>query len=397
MFDNYNENQKPTEVSYYPVDDELNRKPTKKRKGVKIFVGVLCALIISAGSIGIYAGATNDWDYNKVINSQPSQQQDTVKDNSSLGAYKSLIELSSKKDAMSVPDIVKKVTPSVVGISAEVAEGTQTGTGIIMTSDGYIITNSHVVYGSNKVTVVLEDKTEYGGMLIGADPKTDLAVIKISPKEEITPAEFGSSDDLVVGELAIAIGNPLGFDFASSVTSGIISGLNRKITIEDTELTLIQTDAAINHGNSGGPLVNSYGQVIGITSAKISGEDTEGMGFAIPINNTVSIVDDLIKNGYVTGRPLIGLTGQDIDEMTSKFYDIPVGIYVRYVTASSPAEKAGIQAGDVIVGINGKDITTMGGLNQEKDQYKPGDTIKLKINRNGKLGEVSLTLAEATN
>ena len=395
MFDNYNKNEKVTEVTYYPVEEDLNVSRKKKIKTVSKVIGaLLCCAAISAASIGGYITVTGGNYSNGAI----SQSSDSDKaDEKGADNSKSLIELSSKQNALSVPNIVKKVTPSVVGVSSIMSEGTQTGTGIIMTKEGYIITNCHVVDGASKVSVVLNDKKEYGALVVGTDSKTDLAVLKIQADETLTPAEFGSSDDLVVGELAIAIGNPLGLEFSGSVTSGIISALNREVTIEDKEFTLIQTDAAINPGNSGGPLVNSYGQVIGITSAKISTSYAEGMGFAIPINSAIDIVDELIKNGYVTGRPLIGLSGEDIDEMMSKFYNIPQGVYVRIVTSDSPAEKAGIRVGDVIIGANGKEITSMDELNKIKEEFKPGDSIKLTVYREGQKLELSLTLAEATS
>lgn len=395
MFDNYNKNEKVTEVTYYPVEEDMNVSRKKKIKTVSKVIGaLLCCAAISAASIGGYISVTGG----NYPNSTVSQSSDSKNaDEKGADKSKSLIELSSKQNALSVPDIVKKVSPSVVGVSSTMSEGTQTGTGIIMTKEGYIITNCHVVDGASKVSVVLNDKKEYGALIVGTDSKTDLAVLKIQADETLTPAEFGSSDDLVVGELAIAIGNPLGLEFSGSVTSGIISALNREVTIEDKEFTLIQTDAAINPGNSGGPLVNSYGQVIGITSAKISTSYAEGMGFAIPINSAVDIVDELIKNGYVTGRPLIGLSGEDIDEMMSKFYNIPQGVYVRIVNSDSPAEKAGIRVGDVIIGANGKEITSMDELNKIKEQFKPGDTIKLTVYREGQKLDLSLTLAEATS
>ncbi len=395
MFDNYNKNEKVTEVTYYPVEEDLNVSRKKKIKTVSKVIGaLLCCAAISAASIGGYITVTGGSYSNGVISQSSDSDSAAEKE---ANNSKSLIELSSRQNALSVPDIVKKVSPSVVGVSSIMSEGTQTGTGIIMTKEGYIITNCHVVDGASKVSVVLNDKKEYGALVVGTDSKTDLAVLKIQADETLTPAEFGSSDDLVVGELAIAIGNPLGLEFSGSVTSGIISALNREVTIEDKEFTLIQTDAAINPGNSGGPLVNSYGQVIGITSAKISTSYAEGMGFAIPINSAVDIVDELIKNGYVTGRPLIGLSGEDIDEMMSKFYNIPQGVYVRIVNSDSPAEKAGIRVGDLIIGANGKEITSMDELNKIKEEFKPGDIIKLTVYRDGQKLDLSLTLAEATS
>lgn len=344
MYDNYNQNQKPTEVTYYPVEEYLT--PTKKKHHVFAkTVGVIaCVAVVSIASIGGYIAYTgNGGNYlakdNGILAADSNSSSDTTTTpdsttgvldnaigNSSADAAKSLIELSARENALSVPNIVKKVTPSVVGISSEFQGGSGTGTGIIMSADGYIITNAHVVSESmqgsttrsSKVTVVLSDGTEYTATIIGCDSSTDLAVIKIE-EDNLIPAEFGDSNDLEVGELAIAIGNPLGLELSSTVTGGMISALNRNITIEDKEMTLIQTDAAINPGNSGGPLVNSYGQVVGINSAKISSGDVEGLGFAIPIDSAIPIVNDLIKNGYVPGRPLIGITGSTMTSALARF------------------------------------------------------------------------------
>lgn len=417
MYD-YNQNKKPTEVSYYPVEDYLTPKKKKAGPFLKIFGGLIFTAAVSFGSISGYVALTEK-DSGLLGSSQSvSSEAGSTASGSSASAddSKSLIQLASRENALSVPDIVTKVSPSVVGISSVFSttsasnnmygftpsEQTATGTGIIMSQDGYVITNAHVISDSDTATVasainvVLNDKTEYPATVIGYDTKTDLAVLKIQA-DNLTAAEFGSSEDLKVGELAVAIGDPLGFELSGSVTAGIISAVDREITIEDRTMNYLQTDAAINPGNSGGPLVNSYGQVIGINSAKISSDDVEGLGFAIPINDAIPIINDLINNGYVTGRPLIGLSGQDISEVQARYYNIPQGVYVYMVTAGGSAEKAGIKAADVITGINGTDITTMSELNDIKDQFKPGDTITLKISRGGVEMDVPLVLSEATN
>ena len=257
------------------------------------------------------------------------------------------------------------------------SKGKATGSGIIMTADGYIVTNAHVVDGAENVTILLDSQNEYEAEIIGSDAQTDIAVLKISADEKITPAEFGNSDELVVGETAVAIGNPLGFEFYSTVTSGIISGLDRELTIEDKLLRLIQTDAAINGGNSGGALVNSFGQVIGISSAKIVTIDAEGMGFAIPINDALPIIHELINNGYVTGRPLIGIAGFDIDERTAFYYNMKEGVYVAQIKENSPAELAGMKVGDIIISANDTEIKTMIDLNKIKNDFKPNDTVSV--------------------
>lgn len=418
MYDNYNQKQKPTEVSYYPVEDYLT--PTKKSRHIFAkTVGIFaCVAVVSIASIGGYIAYTENGgnylaqDNGTIVasgkdssSSNSSSNNDSAVNDVSTNntASPSLIELSSKTNALSVPNIVKKVTPSVVGISSEFIGGTGTGTGIIMTADGYIITNAHVVSTTvgtatekaTNILVVLSDSTEYKATIIGCDSKTDLAVIKIE-ENNLIPAEFGKSDELEVGELAIAIGNPLGFELSSTVTGGMISALNRDITIENEQMTLIQTDAAINPGNSGGPLVNSYGQVVGINSAKISSSDVEGLGFAIPIDSAIPIVNDLIHNGYVTGRPQIGISGEDVTPAIARYTGYPEGIYVRFVTAGSPAEAAGIRANDIIVGINDTAVTTMQELNAIKDAKKPGDTVTLKLLRGEQTLSVNVVLGEIT-
>ncbi len=408
----YNRNMKPTEVSYYPAEDDEPKK--KHHYLLKTLAAIACVAAISAASISGYIAYADYVGQSAPPGEAHGQNQTTVSQQSetavtgvktdeaaestvssdSTASAKSLIELASKENALTVPEIVQKVTPSVVGITATTPLGTATGSGIIMTDDGYIITNAHVVEDATAVSVLLSDESEYNAAVIGADYRTDIAVLKINSDKKLTAAEFGSSDALVVGELAIVIGNPLGFDFYGSVTSGIISGLNRELTIEDKTLNLIQTDAAINGGNSGGPLVNSYGQVVGISSARVSTTVAEGMGFAIPINEAIPIIDDLIKNGYVTGRPLIGITGFDVDERTSQYYNMPQGIYIAQLAANSPASNAGLMAGDVIVAINGKSISTMDELNSIKNQYKPGDTVVLTVSRNGQQAQFNVILGE---
>ena len=245
--------------------------------------------------------------------------------------------------------------------------------------------------------IVLENKEEYKAKLIGSDYQTDLAVLKIEA-DNLKAAEFGDSDDLVVGELAIAIGNPLGFELFGSVTSGIISALDREITIDDKTMSLIQTDAAINSGNSGGPLVNSYGQVIGINSAKISSNyysSIEGLGFAIPITEARLIINDLINVGYVTGRPSLGIFGQEIDAMTARFNNLPQGIYVVSVNKDSAGDKAGIKTEDVIIGIQGQPITTYMEFNEIKNQYDVGDKITITVSRKNRDIDLEVVLEEA--
>lgn len=413
QFENDNkhlETFKDGEVTYTPtVEIPLKNKKKRIKNFFKAIGVVAAAIVISVGSVAGYISFTDNGANLPFKSAQTTEQdENSGSDDNSATAQTtessasqdlpSLLQLAARENALPVTDIVKKVTPAVVGISCEVSEGTVTGTGIIMAQDGYIITNNHVIDGANEISVAIEngdDYDKYPAKLIGRDAQTDLAVIKID-KTGLIPAEFGKSDNLLVGELAIAIGNPLGFDFASSVTCGIISGLNREVSIESRDMTLIQTDAAINNGNSGGPLVNSYGQVIGINSAKISQQYAESLGFAIPIDEAKPIIDDLIAFGYVKGRPMIGITGEDVTEQIAAWNNIPQGVYVRFIAEGSGAEKAGIQPQDVVVGIDGNKITSMAELNSYKKEYKAGDTVTLLIYRKGLTFDVQVTLTEST-
>lgn len=307
-----------------------------------------------------------------------------------------------------------KVLPSIVGIKVEytvtsnLIQGrsqlaTAEGSGVIMSSDGYILTNNHIinstdsslyyeVSNASKVYVYLyNDETPYEATIVGNDEKTDLAVLKIE-KDGLTAAELGDSNSIKIGEFAMAIGNPLGMQ--SSVTSGIISALNRTINGEDgNTYTLIQTDAAINSGNSGGALVNSEGKVIGINTLKLSGTGIEGMGFAIPINDTLSIYNDLKDHGKVL-RPYIGVTGTNLTKAESEYYKLPVGIYVNEIQSNSPAASSDLKPGDIITAIDGTKVETMEELNKIKEEKNIGDKITLDVYRSGNTKTIEITLAE---
>lgn len=426
-------------VSYYS-DPEDSRKTGGKggKTFLKIVAGLAAIAIVSLSSIELYKlfgnqkaedgwraenSSTNDTAEEKT---GENQQPDLSTGNSPANNSASWIHMAAPEDALSIPDIVDKALPSVVGISAvfeytqsyswgfyQYDGGTQqipgTGTGIVMNKDGYIITNAHCVYDTSErncgkavsVSVVMgdEDSTEYEAQIVGYDLETDLAVLKIEA-DNLVPAEFGNSDTLRVGELVVAIGNPLGFELFGTTTCGIVSALNREVTISEKEMTLIQTDTAINSGNSGGPLLNSYGQVIGINSAKISSNyasgaaSVEGLAFAIPISDASEIIDDLINYGYVVGRPQIGITSTNVDAEMAQRFNMPEGVYVYSVTPGSAAEAAGIRQGDIITGIQGQTVKTTDELNKIKDEYDAGDTITLTVVRSGETLEMSLTLQE---
>ncbi len=299
-------------------------------------------------------------------------------------------------NALTVKQISQKVRASVVGVTCQSAQSfssSSVGSGIIMSSDGYVITNNHVIEGMTTISVVLDDGTTYPARLIGADARTDLAVIKID-EENLPAAEFGDSDKLEQGDPAIAIGNPAGLQLQNTVTSGIISAINRDIVIEDRTMTLIQTDASINPGNSGGPLVNEFGQVIGINTIKVGISYYEGLGFAIPINTAKPIIDELISNGYIKGRPSIGINGQSITERDAAFYGLPEGLYVEYVHPYSDAFKKGLRRGDVITKMNGTKLSSTAEIKQIRDNFKAGDEVTLTVYRNGKEVDIDIILMD---
>lgn len=371
------------------------------------FSGVVGCSVVLGTCFGIPSIRT------KLLDSTPKIENTS---NSQNTGYVSQTSLSNYSDTAVFA--ANKVLPSIVGIEVEynvnslismfgrqsqTSTAKASGSGIIMSDDGYILTNNHIVDTSSsesyyevseatKITVTLfNDETTYEAKIIGTDEQTDLAVIKIE-KRGLSKAEFADSDNIKVGEFAMAVGNPLGMQ--SSITCGVISAVNRNVTDSDgKKFTLIQTDAAINSGNSGGALVNSEGKVIGINTLKLSGTGIEGMGFAIPINATTDITSQLIQYSKVK-RPYIGISGMDLTENTAKANNLVVGIYVKSVDDFSAGEKAGIKIGDVIVEADGKKVTKMDELNEIKNSHKIGDEMKIKVNRNGQEKDLTITLGE---
>ncbi len=322
------------------------------------------------------------------------------------GSGAGFVQTVNKGDELSTVDISKKVGPAVVGITSRVnnvmsifgattSEGT--GSGIIISSDGYIVTNNHVIEGASEVKVTLNTGDEFEAKIIGSDSKTDLAVIKIKPgTTTLTVAELGDSSQVQVGERAVAIGNPLGMEFFGSTTQGIISAINRTINVDNRTMSVIQTDAAINEGNSGGALVNAYGQVIGINAVKISSSSVEGMGFAIPISEAKPIIEDLIQYGYVKGRPVLGISARDVTRDMAQRQGWPMGVQVMSTQVGSGAEIAGLQQGDIIFKADGKEVKNFEDLSEIKDLHKPGEVLELEVYKydTGLNKKVSVKLTE---
>ena len=399
----------------YPYTDSTDliiyeRKEKKAKKPRTWLVAISSALTASIFTAAIFGAGL----YYINENNRPSVTQ--LASAPSMSAISGTInptiisQTVDGKQILTIPQIAAQVGPSVVGVinktkvqpynyydpfsgrfyyyedptaSDEMVEQ-GSGSGIIISEDGYIVTNQHVIEGATEISVILNTGDELTAKLIGQDTKTDLAVLKVEPTEQLSAAVLGDSTQTQVGELAVAIGNPLGQEFSGSVTAGIISAVNRTMSIENRTYNLLQTDAAINSGNSGGALINQYGEVIGINSVKLSSSGVEGMGFAIAISEAKPIIDDLIASGYVTGRPLVGI---GISETR-------YGLFIGSIQEGSGAEEAGLQVGDMILEVDGKKAKSSSEVNEIRDEKKPGDHLTFKILRDNQILEISVRLSE---
>lgn len=380
---------------------EVKSEEVKKNKGGMrnriasyILVGAICSTLAGVGASFATINMMKDTGSSDTV----ATSKVTTAKSSSDGKAKLIAD--SGTESLSVVEIAKKVSPSVVAISTSASATTKSGwqttptegvgTGIIFSEDGYVLTNYHVIGGAQNIKVMLSDGKEVSAKVVNYDAAADVAVIKLAENTKVPGvAQFGDSDALEVGESVVAIGNPLGKEFIGSVTAGVVSAVNRQINVENKDLKFIQTDAAINPGNSGGPLVNSKGQVIGINTAKIRQEGVEGLGFSIPINSVNPKMESLVK-------PIlkIGISAKDITEEISKQYNIPVGIYVSEIQKSSAAEKAGIMPGDIIVQFDGQKVKTVEELNKLKGTHKASDVVKVELVRNSKTIKLDVTLSE---
>lgn len=381
-----------------------SKKSNKKQIATTVVASFVSAVVGGACALGVYVG----------LNKEPAKALETSKANTGSFVETSnpnLSQVSLTNYSDTAIYAAQKALPSMVSISVEYDVNYMgmkkavagSGSGIILSEDGYILTNNHVISSADSSSFyqvsdaksikvkIYGDDTEYSAEIIGTDSQTDLAVLKID-KTGLTPAELGDSSSVQIGEFVLAIGNPYNLDY--SVTAGIISALNREMTVENTTYNVIQADCAINSGNSGGALVNSKGEVIGITTLKLAGDGIEGVSFAIPVNETVPIYKELIEKGKIS-RPFVGISGIDLDEATAIRNGLTKGIYVDSVVSGSGAEDAGIMAGDVIVSFDGKDVSTMDELNAIKNTKNIGDKIEIKLYRKSELKTFTITLKEA--
>ena len=403
--------------------EEFEMKPQKKGSGIAI-----SALLVALALVGAFWASVSQLkseseklkaDYEariaaleKQIENQKNETNGGIIDVSPEDLEQAETQL--RQEAQAITTVVSVVAASVDCVcvtvpSQTVTNGffqyqteaaTSTGSGIIWTADGYVITNQHVIeyaqqYKNAFITVIFDDGRERDATLIAADKQTDLALLKVEGASDLPAATMGSSANLLVGETAIAIGNPLGIEYANSVTVGIVSGLNRQVSGENGVSTMIQTDAAVNPGNSGGALVDASGKVIGVVSAKIASTEVEGIGFAIPIDDAIQIINNLKEYGYVKDRPATGIAeGTEITESMSRRYNLPQGFYITQITEGSAAQTAGLKKYDIILSFDGKAVTTLNEIEAIKKEHKVGDSVKITYYRSGKTLETTLTLTE---
>ncbi|RJV77504.1 trypsin-like peptidase domain-containing protein [Faecalibacterium sp. AF27-11BH] len=394
----------------HPVQPQDAQPPKKKKKfnGKRVARSAVALVLAAAmGFAGGFVGAKFGGSGKVVIQQvAPSSTAD-----SASGSDSSITAASSTGTGLNTEQVADLVSPSVVVITTEQVVYSQwswygqnqvesgAGSGVIISSDGYILTCAHVVDGASTITVTIGDK-DYTATLVGEDTTSDIAVIKIDA-DGLTPATVGNSDSLKVGQSVMAVGNPLG-ELGGTVTGGMISALNRSVTIQGSSsvntMSLIQMDASVSPGNSGGGLFNMNGELVGIVNAKSSSSDAEGLGFAIPINDAIKVAQELLENGYVTGRPYLGITYLAVtDAQTAAQLGVNAyGVYVVEVVKGGPAEKAGLQAGDRIVSVDGTEIASKDDLGTLMQKHAAGDTLSITIARDGQMQTVNVTLGEKT-
>ena len=399
----------------YPAQPQQAQppKPKKKKKfnGGRVARSAVALVLAAAmGFAGGFVGAKYGGS-GKVVIQQAAPSAASDSSTGSSGSDSTITAASSSGSSLTTEQVADMVSPSVVVITTEQVVYSQwswygqsqvesgAGSGVIISSDGYILTCAHVVDGASTITVTIDDK-DYTATLVGEDTTSDVAVIKIDATG-LTPATVGDSDGLKVGQSVMAVGNPLG-ELGGTVTGGMISALNRSVTIQGTSSTntmsLIQMDASVSPGNSGGGLFNMNGELVGIVNAKSSSSDAEGLGFAIPINDAIKVAQQLLENGYVTGRPYLGITylGVEDAQTAAQLGVNAYGVYVVEVVKGGPAERAGLQSGDRIVSIDGTEIGTKDDLGTLMQKHAAGDTLNITIARNGQMQTVSVTLGEKT-
>ena len=394
--------------------DRSYRRPERKGRGLVVFavIMLLLAALCLGAALWLRAGLARPGGQDTVqgdVGEPPAYPQQstrpTQQEGDPLYGRDDAPELTlySRADSalfgvqesgLSIPEIAKMVSPAVVGVVADSGTAVYYGSGIILSENGYLVTNAHVIEDGTGLSIITKDGQEFEASVVGSDRQTDLAVLKVDASG-LPSAVFGDSGELEVGELAVAIGNPMSMELFGSVTAGVISALDRQIVMEDRTMVLLQTDAAINPGNSGGALVNGYGQVIGINSVKVTASSYEGIGFAIPSASAKPVIDALIAYGYVPGRPAVGIVGEDVSAYYAAYGNVPRGVYIHGVTEGTDAQGKGLKVGDIMVAIDGVTITSMAELNRIKETHEAGESVTLTVWRDGQEFDVTIRLTEA--
>ena len=392
----------PTRRDPIPVAPRTRKSHLAAKRTAAIF----CACLLTSAAAGFGGGYLASTLTEPAVSAAAGSQSGTTLSTSASPAANASTtpNTTSSGAAMTVSQVVEAVSDSVVEISTEVTQenifrqmvtAQAAGSGVIISEDGYIVTNNHVIENGQNITVRLKDGTSYPATLVGTDPQTDVAVLKIEATG-LTAAQVGSSEGLQVGDTVIAIGNPLG-ELGGTVTNGIVSATSRQIELEGETMTLLQTNAAINPGNSGGGLFNDQGQLVGIVVAKSSGSGVEGLGFAIPVDTAKAVWEDLITNGYVTGRGELGISVIDVtDQRMALMYRLPqLGVYVAGIENGSAAQMAGLQVGDGVLAVNGTEVSSTSELKGELEKYGAGDQVTLTVLRDNGQQDVEVTLQES--
>ena len=414
----YNPNHDPWEEGVYRTG--ATNPPKNHRSLIAILsvvVILLCGVITILGVMNIrlfrqvntlqnedslpFAFSNDEPDqtlpYNTVTE---AQQTEMIQATIDIASSDISVENVPQGEGLSLQQIYENNIPCVVSISCNYQGGSSTGTGVILSKDGYIVTNHHVVEGAAQIDVLLSDGRSLRATLVGSDGASDLAVLHVTA-DDLIAAQLGDSSALRVGDTVVAIGDPLGIELRGTMTDGIISAINRDVDVDGRTMNLIQTNAALNSGNSGGPLINCYGQVIGINTMKMgdsmSNGGVEGLGFAIPSNTVRDIVNQLIEQGYVSGRADLGITGEAISDFYQFYYRLPKGLYITEVKAGSSADEIGIETGDILISIDDTRITSSSSLETLLYNYTPGDTVEAVIYRSGRQYTVTMTVGEAKN
>ena len=387
-------------------------QPPRSRGGLIAFLLVLVILLLGAVTL---LGFMNIKLFRQLDDEAPipgisiasKDTQETISDATPHTAPADLIQVETtpssadtktSEDGLSLQEIYESNINAVVSISCNHRNGTSTGTGVVVSEEGYIVTNCHVVEGAQTITILFHDDRTMDARLVGLDAISDLAVLQVEA-EDLTVAKLGDSSALRVGDAVVAIGDPLGLELRGTMTDGIVSAINRDVEVDGRVMNLIQTNAALNSGNSGGPLLNCYGQVVGINTMKMgdtmSTAGVEGLGFAIPSNTVTEIVNQILSQGYVSGRPYVGLTGEEVSNLYQFYYNLPAGLYITQVDANSPAADTGLEVGDILLTVDKTRIYGLADFETALYAYSPGDVVSISIYRNGRQYSGSITIGES--